>query len=240
MTTVSQASEEKGLSINIEKTKVMVMSKTEQVPRCIVNVNNKVIKQVGKFCYLGSDLTEDGRCNVEIKRKIFEAKNSFQRMSNIMKNTHLSIKTRSRAVKTYVWSVLLYGCETWTISRQMEQRLEALEMWCWRRLLKITWAQMISNEEVLRRMGLGRELLMHVRGRQMRFLGHVMRSEELENLSLTGRVPGRRASGRQREKYMDGIKRTIGQNSAQDQRQKSVAFHGRQRLQGHGTSVSKV
>ena len=170
MTTVSQASEEKGLSINIEKTKVMVMSKTEQVPRCIVNVNNKVIKQVGKFCYLGSDLTEDGRCNVEIKRKIFEAKNSFQRMSNIMKNTHLSIKTRSRAVKTYVWSVLLYGCETWTISRQMEQRLEALEMWCWRRLLKITWVQRISNEDVLRRMGVGKELLLRVRGRQIRFL----------------------------------------------------------------------
>ena len=120
-------------------------------------------------------------------------------MKNILTNTHLSIQTRSRAVKTYVWSVLLYGCETWTISNQMEQRLEAFEMWCWRRLLKISWVQRISNEDVLRRMGVGRELLLHVRGRQMRFLGHVMRSEELENLSLTGRVPGRRARGRQRE-----------------------------------------
>ena len=66
-------------------------------------------------------------------------------------------------------------------------------------------------------MGVGRELLLHVRGRQIRFLGHVMRSEELENLSLTGRVPGRRARGRKREKYMDGIKRAIGDGSTTGQ-----------------------
>ena len=76
--------------------------------------------------------------------------------------------------------------------------------------MKISWMERISNEEVLRRMDCERELMVNVRVQQMRFLGHVMRREELENLSLTGRIPGSRARGRQREKYMDGIVRIVG------------------------------
>ena len=109
-----------------------------------------------------------------------------------------------------MWPVLLYGSETWTISKKVAEKIEVFEMWCWRRLLKISWMERISNEEVLRRMDCERELMVNVRVQQMRFLGHVMRREELENLSLTGRIPGSRARGRQREKYMDGIVRIVG------------------------------
>ena len=106
--------------------------------------------------------------------------------------------------------MLLYGSEAWTLNKQMEKRIEAFEMWCWRRLLKISWTERISNEEVMRRMGNEREIIMKIRVRQMRFVGHVMRRGKIEDLSLTGRIPGSRARGRQREKYMDGIVRTIG------------------------------
>ena len=210
LTTVKEASEAKGLTINVDKTEVMVISKKTQVPRCDVRVNDKTIKQVRRFCYLGSYITEDGRCTEEIKRRICEAKKAFQKMRNIITNSHLSIKTRQRTIKTYVWSVLLYGSEAWTLNKQMEKRLEAFEMWCWRRLLKISWTERISNEEVLRRMGVERELIVKIRTSQMRFIGHVMRRGKIEDLSLTGRIPGSRARGRQREKYMDGIVRTIG------------------------------
>lgn len=207
---VKEASEPKGLTINVEKTEILVISKKAQVPICNVRVNGEIVKQVRRCCYLGSSITEDGRCNEEIKRRICEAKKVFQKMRNILSNRHLSIKTRSRAVKTYVWSVLMYGSETWTISKKMEKKLEAFERWCWRRLLKISWIERTSNEEVPRRMDSGRALLVNVRAKQMRFFGHVMRREGMENLSLTERIPGSRARGRQREKYMDGIVRTLG------------------------------
>ena len=233
LTEVKEASEAEGLAINVEKTEVMVISKKAQVPRCNVRVNGKTVKQVRRFCYLGSYITEDGRCIEEIKRRICEAKKTFQKMRSIISNRHLSIGTRKRVIKTYVWPVLLYGSETWTISKKVAEKLEAFEMWCWRRLLKISWMERISNEEVLRRMDCERELMVNVRVQQMRFLGHVMRREELENLSLTGRIPGSRARGRQREKYMDGIVRIVGGGRRAGQllqmtREGGVAVHGRQ------------
>ena len=198
------------VQLNVDKTEVMVISKKTQVPRCDVRVNDRTIKQVRRFCYLGSYITEDGRCTEEIKRRTFEAKIAFQKMRNIITNSHLSMKTRQRAVKTFMWSVLLYGSEAWRLNKRMEERLEAFEMWCWRRLLKISWTERISNEEVLRRMNVERELIVKIRTSQMRFIGHVMRRGKIEDLSLTGRIPGSRARGRQREKYLDGIVRTIG------------------------------
>ena len=133
-------------------------------------------------------------------------------MKQTLTNNHISIKTktRKRAVKTYIWSVLLYGCETWTVSKNLEKRLEAAEMWIWRRVLKIPWTARETNDAVLRRMDTKRELISTIRRRQLRFLGHVMRKGELENICLTGRVEGRRARGRQRRKYMDGISNTLG------------------------------
>ena len=92
----------------------------------------------------------------------------------------------------------------------MEKKLEAAEMWMWRRMLRISWRDRVINEVVLRRMGVGRGLMKHIRERQLRFLGHVMRRGELENVCLTGRVEGTRSRGRPREKYMDGLVRAVG------------------------------
>ena len=81
------------------------------------------------------------------------------------------IAKQKRMVKTYVWAVLLYGCETWTISRNMEKRLEAAEMWMWRRVLNVSWTERVRNERILERMGTERELLKTIRKRQLQFLG---------------------------------------------------------------------
>ena len=112
-------------------------------------------------------------------------------------------------LKCYVWSVLLYGAETWTISAVMKSRIEASEMWFYRRMLRISWVRRVTNEEVLRRVGRSRELMGIVRERQMRFVGHVMRENDLERTVATGRVEGRRARGRQRTKYMDSLLRDV-------------------------------
>ena len=91
----------------------------------------------------------------------------------------------------------------------MEKRLEAFEMWCWRRMLRISWTDRRTNESILHEISKQRELLKTIRKRQMGFLGHVLRREALENICLTGRIPGSRGRGRPRIKYMDGIKKVV-------------------------------
>ena len=101
--------------------------------------------------------------------------------------------------------VLLYGSESWTISSRMKRRLEAIEMWFYRRMLRISWTQHVSNYEGLRRMQTRRKLKLDIRKRQLKFLGHIMRKEGLENLILTGRIEGGRDRGKQRATYLTGL-----------------------------------
>ena len=207
---LNEASEEKGLRINIAKTQCMVVSKRNEPIECQVNINQEPIRKVEEFQYLGSVLTSDGRCTTEIKRRIGIAKTAFRKMKNLLTNGRICIETRKRAVKTYVWSTLLYGCEAWTVSKEMERRLEAMEMWCWRRVMRVSWTERRSNIDVLEAIGGRRELLATVRKRQMAFLGHVIRADGLENLAITGRIAGSRSRGRPRVKYLDRMKEYIG------------------------------
>ena len=131
------ASSDEGLEINCKKTFCMVISKDSQSPPCNLSCAGTKIEQVNSFNYLGSVLTSDGRCKKEIKRRIGLAKNSFQQMASIFKDRQLSIALKVRLLKCYVWSVLLYGCESWTLSAETTKNLEAAEMWLYRRILRI-------------------------------------------------------------------------------------------------------
>ena len=207
---LDQSSRERGLSINIKKTEVMVITKEEIPPRTNIRIGTERIKQTECFNYLGCTITRDGRCEAEIKKRISLAKCAFSKIQKLVTNSKISMSLRRRFVKCFVWSVLLYGCETWTLKKADEKRLQAAEMWFWRRMLKISWTERRTNEEVLERVGIGRELLTSVRTRQMRFVGHEIRRGELEHLSLTGKIDGRRTRGRPRQKFMDGLVRVTG------------------------------
>ena len=111
-----------------------------------------------------------------------------------------------RILKAYVWSVLLFGCESWTISKEMRKRLEAAEMWFLRRMLRIPWTARRTNVEVLQMARTKRELMATIRKRQLGFLGHLLRGAGIEKDCLLGMIEGTRARGRQRRKFMDGIK----------------------------------
>ena len=204
------ASEEKGLKINKSKTECVTITMGSEPVACAIHVNQHQIKQVDEFEYLGSILTKDARCKREIVRRIGIAKTEFRRMTRIVTNRHLRIATRVRVIKTYIWSTVLYGCESRTLTQETRKRLKAMEMWCWRRMLKISWTERKTNESILDDIGRRRELLAVIRRRLMRFLGHVVRREDLENLILTGRIEGRRGRGRPRIKYMDDTKSAIG------------------------------
>ena len=183
----------------------MVVSKKLDVPDCQLTVGEREIKQVEKFSYLGSLITSDGRSDSEIKKRIGMSKAIFEKMGKILKNRKLSMKTKLRVLDCYIFSTLTYGSECWTISQTMEKRLQSVEMWFYRRMLRISWTDHMSNEEVLAKAGTRRKLVVTIRKRQLQFLGHVLRKEELEDVAITGKIEGKRARGRQRLTFISSL-----------------------------------
>src|SRR5215470_6270344 len=131
-------------------------------------------------------------------------------MKNLLTNSNVSIETRKRFVKCYVWSTLLYGCESWTLRKTDVNRIQAEEMWFWRRLLRVSWIERISNEIILERKNSSWEIMKQVRQKQLRFLGHILREQKLESRVLTGTTGRRRPKGRPRPTYLDGLVKALG------------------------------
>ena len=194
-------SEEKGLYVNSAKSFTMVFSKASQIPTCNINVHGKILEQVHSFVYLGSQFTSDARCEKEIRRRIMIAKSAFTSMSKVLTSRDIHMTVCIKVLRCYVWSTLLYGCETWTISVAMQKKIKAFETWLYRRMLRISWKDMVTNEEMYPRMNIKQSLLVDIVCRQMSFLGHVLR-KEMEHLVVTGFVDGKRAHRSQRETFL--------------------------------------
>ena len=210
--TVVTESELKGLYLNSTKSFTMVFSKAKVNPACSVSVHGNVLAQVQSFVYLGSLFTSDARSDKEIRRRIGIAKSTFTSMNIILTARNISIAVRLRVLKCYIWSTLLYGCETWTISGDMIKKLEALETWFYRSMLRISWKEKVTNVEVYRRMNTSTSLVIDIVHRQLTFLGHILRKGELENLVVTGFVDGNRDRGRQRETFLTYLRKIVDQS----------------------------
>lgn len=157
MNRLNDASKEYGMKINIKKTKVMKVSKQGGGNVNIV-LNEERIKQVGQFRYLGSLITDNGSCSKEIKARIGMAKTAFNRRRELL-TRGISRKVKKKIIKTVIWSVFLYGSETWSLKMEDIRRIEAFEMWIWRRMEKVSWVERKTNEEVLIMVEEKRELL---------------------------------------------------------------------------------
>jgi len=179
-------SEENGLSINLKKTECMVISKNRNVIDCGITLKGNSIKQVANFKYLGTWITNDGKCDNEIKARIAMAKDTFCKLTNVFHNHNIRLSKKLNVLNTYVYSILLYASECWTLSTTMTKRLEAVEMWFYRRILRISYTRHITNEEVLNRMATTRHIINTVRNRQRSFFGHVMRNKEIESIIISG------------------------------------------------------
>ena len=194
-----------GLSLNVKKSECISISKNKNPSLCKVHIDGESTKQVERFNYLGFTITPNGRCDEEIKKRITLSKQAFQKMSPVLKNRAISIHTKTRVRKCYVWSVLLYGSECWTINKEMEKRLEATEMWFLRRMLGVPWIARESNESVMRRMKWKRCLLNTIQYRQLKFLSHVTRKGCLKHQVLSGKICRKTDKGRQRMKYLESM-----------------------------------
>lgn len=203
MNGIQEEADRYGMRVNVKKTKTMVISK-EGSKEVKIDLEGHRVEQVRRFKYLGSIISEDARCSDEVKCRIAMAKEAFNRRKELLSRT-ITLVLKKRLVKALVWPVLLYGCETWTLRKEDQSKLEAFEMWAWRRLAKVNWTEKKTNEEVLAMVGEERMLLTTIMRRKKNWMGHVLRGEGLLLEVMEGRFEGRRGRGRPRAKMLDDM-----------------------------------
>jgi len=175
-----------GMEMNVEKTKVMRISR--QPSPATITIGQKQLENVKCFKYLCSTLTEDGRCTCEIKSRIAMAKAACNKKKTRF-NSKLELNLRKKLVKCYVWSIALYGAETWTLRATDQERMESFEMWCWRRMEKISWTDHVRNEVLLRVNEQG-NILNKIRKRKANWIGHILRRNCLLQQVIEGKTKG--------------------------------------------------
>ena len=158
-----------GVGIECEENILDDSIKKQSPPKCMLEASGIEIKHVEKFNYLGSFLTSDGKSDCEIKRRIALIKEAFNKKRSILTSSNITMSTRQRILNCYFWSILLYGCETWSITSVMQMRLEATEIWFLRKMLKISWADKISNKRVLTIANMKRKLLQIIKTGKLHF-----------------------------------------------------------------------
>lgn len=197
-----------GLKINKNKTKVMRISKTHS--NINIKINNTTLEQVKNYRYLGSIINSELDPNIEINTRIALARQAFIKWKTNLTNNGLNIATRLKTLKCYIWSILLYNVETWTLLSTTIKKLEALEMWFYRRMLKISWTDKITNAEVLKRLNTQRELIPTRIKRKCQYFGHIIRNNSKYKFLTTilqGRIPGKKKPGRQKTTWLQNIKK---------------------------------
>lgn len=196
-----------GLKINRNKTKFMVISR-RKIQNADLHIEMEPIERVHRFKYLGYTINDEWDPDLEIKIRIEMARSAFIKMRKLLSNRNLSIGTRWRATKCYVLSTLLYGVEGWTLKVATMQKLEAFEMWLYRRILRIPWTDRVTNAEVLRRMAKDLELITTIKKRKASYLGHIFRNDKygLLQLIMEGKIEGRRGLGRKKKSWLKNLR----------------------------------
>ena len=189
MDNINRVTKEYGMKINVKKTKAMCIS-SHGGGRVRILIDAQKVEQVKRFKYLGSVITEDGHCDDDIRSRIAMGKAAFMEKKAIL-TSKMDLELRKRIMKSTIWSVALYGAETWTVTKDHRNKLEAFEMWLWRRMLKISWTEKVSNQQVLARIQEERSLINSIQQRKHKWLGHVLRHDGLLHRILEGRMEGR-------------------------------------------------
>ena len=195
---VKEESEKIGLKLNIQKTKIMASS-----PITSWQIDGET---VADFIFLGSKITEDGDCSHEIKRHLLLGKKVMTNLDSILKSRDITLPTKVCPVKAMVFPGVMYGCESWTIKKAERRRIDAFELWCWRRLLRVPWTARRSNQSILKDISPGCSLEGLTLKLKLQYFGHLMqRADSLEKTPMLGKIEGRRRRGRQRMRWLDGI-----------------------------------
>ena len=142
---VKEESEKVGLNLNIQKTKIMKSS-----PITSWQLDGETVETVSDLMFLGSKITADGDCSHEIKRRLLPGRKVMTNLDSIFKSRDITLPTNVHLVKAMVFPVVMYGCESWTVKKAVCRRIDAFELWCWRRLLRVPWTARRSNQSILK------------------------------------------------------------------------------------------
>ena len=161
---------------------------------------------VTDFIFLGSKITADGDCSHEIKRRLLLGSKVTTNLDSIFKSRDITLPTKVHLVKSMVFPVVMYGCESWTVKKAERQRIDAFELWCWRRLLRVPWTAGRSNQSILKEISPGISLEGMMLKLKLQYFGHpTQTADSLEKTLMLGGIGGRRRRGRQRMRCLDGI-----------------------------------
>ena len=147
---VKEESEKVGLKLNIQKTKIMACG-----PITSWEIDAETVETVSDFIFLGSKITADGDCSHEMKRRLLLGRKVMTNLDSILKSRDISLPTKVRLVKAMVFPVVVYGCESWTVKKSECRKIDAFELWCWRRLLRVPWTARRSNQSILKEISPG-------------------------------------------------------------------------------------
>ena len=198
---MKEESEKVGLNFNIQTTKIMASG-----PITSWEIDGETMETVADFIFLGSKITADGDCSHEIKRRLLLARKVMTNLDSILKSRDITLPTKVRLVKAVVFPVVMYGCESWTVKKAERRRIDAFELWCWRRLLRVPWTARRSNQSILKEISPGCSLEGLMLKLKLQYFGHLMwRVDSLEKILMLGGIGGRKRRGRWRMRWLDGI-----------------------------------
>ena len=188
---VKEESEKVGLKLNIQKTKIMASG-----PITSWNMDGETMETVSDFIFWVSKITVDGDCSEEIERHLLLGRKVMTKLDSILKNRDSTLPAKVHLVTVMVFSVVMYGCESWTVKKAECQRIDAFELWCWRRLLRVPWTARRSNQSILKEISPGCLLEGLMLKLKLQYFGHLMqRVDSLEKTQMLAGIGGRRRTG---------------------------------------------
>ncbi len=192
------------LSMNVKKTKVMAIAADEKAH---IMIDNEEIEVVDSFIFLGSPVVSSGDSTPEIKRRVALGRGAMMSMDQIWRCRDVAIAaTKRRLVTAIVLPIATYGCETWIMTKADRRRIDAFELWCWRRLQRVPWTARVTNEAALERIRPEIPFNGKITKQKLTYFGHVMRANSLEKTMMLGMVNGKRRRGRPKTRWLNTIK----------------------------------
>ena len=181
---VKEESEKADLKLNIQKTKIMASG-----PITSWQIDGETVKTVADFIFQGSKITADGDYSHEIKRCLLLGRKVMTNLDSILKSRDITLSRKVHLVKAMVFPVVMYGCESWTIKKAECRRIDAFELWCWRRLLRVPWTARRSNQSILKQINPGCSLEGLMLKLKLQSFGHLMRrADSLEKTLMLGKI----------------------------------------------------
>ena len=191
---MKEESEKAGLKLNIQETKIIA-----SIPITSWQIDGETMETVTDFIFLGSKITADGDCNHEIKRHLLLGRKAMTKLDSILKSKDITLPTKVHLVKAMVFPVVMFECESWTVKKAEHERIDAFQLWCWRRLLRVPWTVRRSNQSVLKEISPEYSLEGLMLKLKLQYFDHLMgRTDSFEKTLMLGKIKGRKRRRQQK------------------------------------------